>query len=203
MESSMDALEGTTAFTVAPRQVVEMIGSMLGSQARPSDDAPTPPGPWDPLIRGLFAHASVFGPQPEPWRLAALSGVLHRGDLAALNPQPLPPRALAVATLGRALLARAELIGEAAAHSGNTGAAARYVTDLIDDWCATPPRKLPWPGPGPRPEWAEAELGALDHLILASVLDAALGTGIGREFAEGVSAGHQHLVVTAMETLRG
>jgi hypothetical protein len=203
MESSMDALDGTADFKVAPHQVVEMIGSMLESRARPGDDAPTPPGPWDPLIRGIFAHASVFGPQPEPWRLAAVCGVLHRGDFAALNPQPLPPRALAVATLGRALLARAELIGEAAAHSGNSGAAARYVTDLIDDWCGTPPRKLPWPWPGPRPQWAEAELGALDHLILASVLEAGLGTGIGGEFAEGVSAGQQHLVETAMETLRG
>jgi hypothetical protein len=216
-----------------PGRVAELVSSLLGSNAYPADDQPHRPGPWDPVIRSVISLARITGPQPEPWRHGgAVAEILRRfgphpdpwragepqGDawrgltsfggfdpasLVALNPQPLPPRAGLVATLGQAALARAELIGEAAAHSGHAGAAGKYVTDLIDDWCGTPPRPFPWPPKGPRPNWARAELGALDHLVLASVMEQALEGGIGGDFAEGVRAAQQKLVETAMTSLRG
>ena len=50
-------------------RALEILHGFLG-QTLPSDDDPSPPGPWDPVIRDLAAHSAVFGPQPEPWRVA-------------------------------------------------------------------------------------------------------------------------------------
>lgn len=186
---------------ITSSHVSELVSSILGIHSRPSDEDPLPPGPWDPVVRAMLPLYETFGPQPEPWRQAAAA--IRIGDHVSLNPQPLPPRVRLVAAMGQAALSRAELIGEAAARSGHSGIAGRYMLDLIDDWCGTPPRKFPWPRPGPRPEWAAAEIGALDHLILASILKQALEGGLGGDFAEGVKAGQQKLVETAIMSLRG
>jgi hypothetical protein len=94
------------------------------SVGREDDEHPLPPGPWDPIIRKVAKR--VFGPQPEPWRLALIrqsepsaelnvSRVLLRSSpLAILKysmssavrfnrglPQPLPPRAVSLAAFGK------------------------------------------------------------------------------------------------------
>jgi len=183
-----------------PHDVAELVGSFFGATNRPDDEKPHRPGPWDPVLRSVLRTSAVFGPHPDPWR-GTLTTSVDNFSLAALNPQPLPPRIALVAALGQELIARAELIGESAARSGHSGAAAGYVTDLIDDWCGTPPRRFPWPWPGPRPNWVEEEIGALDHLVLASILDRAMKSGIGGEFAHGVRAAQQRLIDTALSTL--
>jgi hypothetical protein len=192
----MEAANLSKSGKIDPKKIAALVGGMLGSGYRPSDDDPPPIGPWGPVMRlaVALAHPSLFGPRPEPWRGAAAG--YANGDVVALNPQPLPPRALAVIALGRAAILRAELLGEAAAFAGHAGGAERYMLDLIDDWCGTPPRKFPWPRPGPRPDWAREALGALDHLILASVIDEAIG-GFGGGFAEGLGMARNRLVDAA------
>lgn len=196
----MDTVSDTAVHHPGSDRIAEMVSLMLGGAFRPSDDDPLPPGPWGPVVRGLFFGTGLAGQHFGHAYAGQFAG--RHGDFAALNPQPLPPRALYVVALGRAAISRAELISEASSHAGGTGIAGRYIMDLIDDWCGTPPRRIPWPKPEPHPEWAQTSLGALDHLIFASVLEQALATGIGGEFAEGLEVGRRQLIDTAMEKLQ-
>ena len=73
-----------------------------------------------------------------------------RVDRVALNPQPLPPRELFL--LGAAEMAH-DLVRAAVAFEAMDGRSVATVSEIIDDWCATPwPRRWPWPWPGPRPD---------------------------------------------------
>lgn len=113
-----------------------------------------------------------------------------RGELVALNPQPLPPREVRAAIdlakhLSHAAL-EAELSGERSAR------AEAFLVEMIDDWCGVPwPRKWPWPWPGPRPDegphpdpwipgqpdpWSVAQARVAAALVFASV-GARLGEG--------------------------
>lgn len=68
--------------------------------------------------------AVAINPQPLPPRELALGTLLHRFDAVALNPQPLPPREA---------LSLADRIGTVA-----------------DEWCGTAPHRLPHlPPPAP------------------------------------------------------
>lgn len=175
-----------------------LVSELMGLAELPRDDDPQPPSPIDPVIR--FGIRDVLGPHPEPWR-GAFSLDAGAG-LAALNPQPLPPRWMLVSAIAQKALARAELIGEAAAAAGNPDGGAKYLSVFIDDWCGTPPRKFPWPGPGPRPKWAEATLGATEHLVFAGIIEATLATNPGGTFREGLENAHGRLVETAMAQLK-
>lgn len=75
-----------------------------------------------------------------------------RYDSITLNPQPLPPKAAAQELQLEAGFMARELIRLAVEADIRGEDPARMVSQLIDDWCATPwPRKwpFPWPGPGP------------------------------------------------------
>ena len=92
-----------------------------------------PPAAWDAII-------------PHGPRLGGAS----RGDLVALNPQPLPPRDPFLE--GAAELAH-EAVRTAVGMSMRGESPAGFLHELVADWCDTPwPRKWPWPWPGPRPE---------------------------------------------------
>jgi hypothetical protein len=90
--------------------------------------------------------------RPEAWDaiIPHSPAVVSRAELAALNPQPLPPRdAFAV---NAARMAH-ELVRIAIETEVRGESAAGFVTEFVDDWCGTPwPRKWPWPWPGPRPK---------------------------------------------------
>lgn len=88
---------------------------------------------------------------PEIYDVPPKYGPLRtRGDLASLNPQPLPPRsayAEAAVELAGTLV---RMAAEAETH-GNSGAG--FVSEFIDEWCGTPwPRRWPFPVPFPGPE---------------------------------------------------
>lgn len=119
-----------------------------GSKARPDDEHPLPPGPWDPVIRVALERLPDFGPGPDPWRyLNAARGPSRDAVLAflarrfpelwevvgggpggprswaadELNPQPLPPRRALFVELARAVIERAGLIHEVAGAIGRGG----------------------------------------------------------------------------------
>jgi hypothetical protein len=56
---------------LSPEHLLAFVGSMIsGGRGREDDEHPLPPGPWDPVIRAALDHVHVFGPRPEPWRVA-------------------------------------------------------------------------------------------------------------------------------------
>jgi hypothetical protein len=174
----------------------------------PNPDDPQPPGPWDPVIRTTLER---LGPHPEPWRdrldsraeifrtiarrFPAVWDLLggDRFDSVALNPQPLPPRAMFAVEFARAAVDRLVLIQETADAIAN-GADQRgiiivggRISQLVDDICGTTfPRKFPVPprpGPEPDPRLSGTELILMGTYFLESsrlVANEQLGT----EFAK-------------------
>lgn len=68
----------------------------------------------------------------------------NRGDLVALNPQPLPPKAFADAAVELA----GTIVRMAAGEEARAVAGAGFVESIIDEWCGTPwPRRWPFPVP--------------------------------------------------------
>jgi len=145
------APQRTTETLNIPREkLVSFVTQIIGgtSVGREDDEHPSPPGPWDPVIRKvakrvLGPHPEpwrvVFGPQPEPWRSElSLKEILLRviaarnpeafdalgGDpfaKVALNPQPLPPRAAFLAAFAEEVVDRTLLMQEVADAMSQTG----------------------------------------------------------------------------------
>jgi hypothetical protein len=122
------------------------------------------PGPWsDPWL--------VFGPHPEPWRLASYSA-----RYASL---------VATLLVGSALQthATARAIGEDLAQR-SLDSIRRNVFQVVDDYCGTPPRHVRLPSPWPFPEGEPRPLDlicaglAFQHGA-RSVEDGALGGVLG------------------------
>lgn len=103
-----------------------------------------------------------------------------RADLAALNPQLLPPAETF-------LVAAAEMAHELVRMAVETevgGGSAGFVSEFIEDWCGTPwPRKWPWPGAGPRPD--EVTLTELWDVRTARVAGAIVFASAGSRLSEG------------------
>ena len=78
----------------------------------------------------------VEGPQPDPWRAAYSS-----------------PAREAVALLVSAATAKeaAAAMSDKAVAKQIVASADASISEVLDDYCGTPPRKVPWPFPGPPP----------------------------------------------------
>ena len=80
-------------------------------------------------------------------------------DAVELNPQPLPPgdprpRANAAVRYLATLVHMKELgrvLGEKPLGRQLTAASDSAFVSFLDDYCGTPPRRIPWPWPGPPP----------------------------------------------------
>ena len=116
-----------------------------------------------------------------------LGGGLHRrpapGSTVELNPQPLPPGRDArgpqpepwnAAVRYLATLVNVKELGRTLGNTphGNqmTASAETAFASFLDDFCGTPPRRIPWPWPGP-PPWV-----ALLSAELVSVANTQTGT---------------------------
>ena len=113
-----------TSLQLSQEQLLTFVRSMVGgNRGREDDDHPLPAGPWDPVIRVAVEKISVFGPRPEPWRIALGAGHSF-GEEVALNPQPLPPRYALLLEVARVVTSRAELF-QARRRGGAGGREAR------------------------------------------------------------------------------
>jgi hypothetical protein len=183
-----------------------VIGASTG---REDDEHPLPPGPWDPHIRAALERINVFGPRPEPWKIAfasilarhpeihdAIGGGHGFGAEVALNPQPLPPRFAFLAAVVQAVVSRAELIHEVAGATAREGEdrgiiiVGGYTGRFLSGWCGSEFR-LRWPFPGPRPHWFTHQLDGVDLVVIATQFEQAaresFNPDLRRHFA-GVSA---------------
>ena len=104
-----------------------------------------------------------------------------RGDVVALNPQPLPPHDPFL--VGAAQMAN-ELVRVAVEAQLREGSSVGWLSEIIEDWCATPwPRRWPWPGPGPRPD--EGPLPDPWRIDVGRVIGAVVFASAGSRLADG------------------
>jgi hypothetical protein len=129
------------------------------------------PAVWDAII----PHGPV-GPHGSAVRR------FSPGAEVALNPQPLPPHELLVAS---AAVAHDIAFAAVSAEAAGSDAASRIVARAVDDWCGTRPPHIPipWPRPwpfpwppepDPHPDWdigASRVVGALSLASVASRLE--------------------------------
>ncbi|MBM6401784.1 hypothetical protein [Phycicoccus sonneratiae] len=105
---------------------------------------------------------------PEAWDAVIPHGhLVARGvgrlDVAALNPQPLPPKE---AEVGADLL-RGVLLGAIIVVGGRDGAGKGFL-DEVDDWCGTGwPRR--WPRPVPPKGWDDGQVFAAAAVTAAAL----------------------------------
>lgn len=166
---------------------------------REDDEHPLPPGPWDPIIRKVAGRLGK--PTPEPWRDALGAGMPWRTeftasqillgliagrrpeifdaigegrfDIAALNPQPLPPRAAFLAAFAEEVIDRALLmqeIADAMSHQGDERGiiiVSGKLQLLVDELCGNNFKvKIPLP----KPKRDESELlSGLELLTVSAV----------------------------------
>jgi hypothetical protein len=107
----------------------------------------------DPL--GPLRAALHQTPQPEPWKVAA--------------PQ------LVQAAIAKDLATKQQ--NKAGQHS-----ATQTIDTILDDWCGTPPRRHPWPFPGP-PPWAweiAAELSLFANTLQSGSLRTEIESIVGK-----------------------
>jgi len=162
-----------------------------------------------------LSHA--LGPQPEPWRSASESfrlgsailrliaarhpairdviggGRRDPGELAGLNPQPLPPRLAFAMAVADTVVRRARAVQDVADATANDGEergsiiVSGYVGRFVDDYCGTG-FKVGWPFPGPPPPWLAEEVGAIDLSGAATQMDSAarrtFGPALRRAFQD-------------------
>jgi hypothetical protein len=164
-----------------------------GGSFFPSDDAPLPHGPWDPVIRAALAKFRIvaavhrivpganpwqMGPHPVPWAAGAIPDPWRALDAVSLNPQPLPPASVWLGLMADEVIARAEMMAEMAAALADGGEergiiiVSGYVSRFAG-WCGNEPivihiPKGGWPVPGPDPEpwWRAERLSGHDLLVI-------------------------------------
>ena len=182
--------KSSETINISRDKLLLLVGQMFGGQDYPNPDDPQPPGPWDPLIRTVANQ--FFGPRPEPWRteanLRAILGVIaarhpeifdviggDRFTWAALNPQPLPPRALFLAAFTQAVIDRVLLTQEIADAINQTGEQQGIIivggrlAMLVDELCGNN-FKIKIPIPRPKHD-TDKRLSGLDLLAAGAVFE--------------------------------
>lgn len=156
---------------ISREKLVSLVSQAFGgTSGNPNPDQPLKPGPWDPVIRKVARQ--VFGPRPEPWRSEFVLNRLILGiiadrhpeiydvigggrfDLAALNPQPLPPRAAFVVAFTEEVIDRILLMQDVADAMNQTGEQQGIIivsgrlSLLVDELCGNNFKiKIPIPHP--------------------------------------------------------
>jgi hypothetical protein len=182
-------------------------GASLG---REDDEHPLPPGPYDPIIRKVAKK--VFGRQPEPWQSVFMLPVPWRSELnlnriilefiatihpeiydvigggrfdyAALNPQPLPPRAAFITAFTEEMIDRTLLMQELADAMNQTGEQQGIIivggklSMLVDELCGNNFKiRIPFP----KPKRGEGELLSGIELLAAGAVFEQNASTIGNE----------------------
>ena len=174
----------------------EKLVALISSSYAPQGENPNPddvprPGPWDPIIHKVSRQ--FFGPSPQPWRSEstlehkileiiaerhpAIYDVIGGGrfNWAALNPQPLPPKAAFVMAFTEEVLDRVLLMQEIADSLNDTGnqrgiiIVSGKLSMLVDELCGNNFKiKIPIPHPKHDPHRG---LSGMELLMAATVCE--------------------------------
>ncbi len=172
-----------------------------GAYENPNRDEPLKLGPWDPVIRKMARQVFgpgaplnwKFGPHPEPWRsefkmdrlileiIAARHPEIYdsigggRFDWAALNPQPLPPKAAFVVAFTEEVIDRVLLMQEVADSLNQTGEQQGIIIVggklalLVDELCGNNFRvKIPIPHPK---QETDEKLSGLELILAGGICE--------------------------------
>jgi hypothetical protein len=210
---------------ISQEKLLAAVGAVANrTQGRDDDDHPLPPGPWDPVIRAALERVISFGPLPDPWGPSSeflkliltlivslrpeLSDALKphsRIDLAALNPQPLPPRPAFLTALARTVVERAELIQDIAdVHSQDEQQSiiiGGYAVRFAEEICGNDFR-LKWPFLHPLPPWFKQELDAVDLLMLAAEFDQAAKGAFSPTLRQGLADASAKFAQTGLSRMQ-
>ena len=201
------------------------------SVGREDDEHPMPPGPWDPILRKVAKK--VLGPQPEPWRLGFGLPVPWRSEVStnrlileviaarhpeifdvigggrfnsvALNPQPLPPRAVFLAAFAEEVIDRVLLtqeVAEALNQTNQTGEQQGIIivggrlSLLVDELCGNNFKvRIPFP----KPKHDEDEfLSGLELLTVAAVFEQNAATIAHEGLSQELRSGGARLIETGI-----
>ncbi len=175
--------------------------SQLYSRTYENPNEPLKPGPWDPVIhkvaRQVFGPGVLsnwkFGLQPEPWQsefkmdrliletIAARHPEIYnsmgggRTDWAALNPQPLPPKAAFVVAFTEEVIDRVVLMQEVADGLNQTGEQQGIIivggklSLLVDELCGNN-FKVKIPIPHPKHE-TDKKLSGLELIMAGAICE--------------------------------
>jgi hypothetical protein len=190
----------STEARVELRALTAVVSGLIAG-GLPAPDDPRPPGPWGPVLRRTFARLrDRAGPVPDPWR--SLSPRLASPlDAVALNPQPLPPKALFAVMAAEELVELASRLDDAAEAAGQGGSpGSRAILRLAEDaelcppflgW-PIPPRPKGDPDPGPRPN--ETQFDPVDLVTLGVALTQLADTIPGEELRQATAKAGEMLV---------
>lgn len=170
----------------------EQMAALFGNVLDPERDRGMPrrqPQRWDHVIRSVLEK--IAGPRPEPWLdfgspASRAAGLLDR---VALNPQPLPPKALFLKALAQEVSSRAQLLQEVADAAEQRGIiiVGGYISRFADEFCGNGFR-VPWLHPGPPPpHWFQGELEAVDLLSLAGHFAQEAGRAFSTELRQALA----------------
>ena len=201
---------------ISPEKLISFVSHTFSGMngGREDDDHPFPAGPWDPIIRKLARRLGmptpepwreIFKPTPEPWntefnarqilgliasRNPGIFDVIGGGrfDIAALNPQPLPPRAAFLTAFAEEVIDRALLMQEIADAMDQGDERGIIIVSgklqlLVDELCGNNFKvKIPFP----KPKRGESELlSSLELLTVSAVFQQNAATvaheGVRRE----------------------
>ena len=216
---------------VSHEKLASFVARIFGGTTvgREDDEHPLPPGPWDPIIRKVAKK--VFGPSPDPWRLAfdppshGSSAELNvdrvllrfiaarhpeiidgigggRFNLVALNPQPLPPRAVFLAAFAEEVIDRVLLTQEVAATLNQTGEQQGIIivggrlSLLVDELCGNN-FKVRIPFPKPRHDEDEL-LSGFELLTVAAVFEQNAATIAHEGLSQELRSGAARLIETGI-----
>ena len=128
------------------------------------------PEAWDWIVPHQLHVNFALGPHPEPW-IVAKPGRLGRGVQVALNPQPLPPKALYALALADATVAEVISASRTGAILGGEAGAnlQKRALSMVSDFEEICPRWPRWPKhwpPPPPPPWHDEQMDP-SHLFFA------------------------------------
>ena len=210
------------AIHISREKLVSLVSHVFGrSFENPNPDAPSKPGPWDPVIRKVARQ--VFGPSPEPWRsefsvdrlilsiIAARHPAIYdvigggRFNWAALNPQPLPPVAAFVVAFTEEVIDRILLMQDLADAMNQTGEQQGIIivsgrlSLLVDELCGNN-FKIKIPIPHPKRETDEL-LSGLELMMAGVVCEQASATIAHESLQQELSNAAGKLIETGLARL--
>lgn len=179
---------------ISREKLVSIVSQFFGgTNGNPNPDEPLKPGPWDPVIRKVAYRLSE--PQPIPWRFTDINSNQNRleffarfnqaiweviggwgkSEMAALNPQPIPPLTAFIAEFTQEAIDRVLLTQEIANELNQTGEqrgkiiVGNRLSQLVDEMCGNG-FKFKFPIPRPKND-TDDKLSGVELLTAGAIFE--------------------------------